>query len=116
MDTYLSLYVIGNSLTILGQLCVWVFCVLLLIRERSLASVLLIIGSTLFTLSGALGIILQAVFAKMSPEMVLKYQGISFIVTAIFYLTFTVGLILFFLKYFKLIERLKDPSLDQKSI
>jgi hypothetical protein len=116
MDTYLSLYVIGNILTILGQLCIWVFCVWLLIRERSLASVLLVIGSTLFTLSGALGIILQAVFAKMSPEALLEYQGISFIMTAIFYLVFTVGLILLFLRYFKIIEHLKDPTPDEKSI
>ncbi len=116
METFLSLYVIGNTLTILGQLCIWVFCILLLIRERSVASVLLVIGSSLFTLSGALGILLQAVFAKMSPEALLEFQGISYIITAIFYLIFTTGLVLFFQRYFKIIRHLKEPLLDEKRI
>ena len=115
MDTFLPFYVIGNTLTIIGQLFIWVFCILLLIRERSLASVLLVIGSTLFTLSGALGIVLQAVFAKMSPEALLEYQGISYIFTAVFYLIFAGGFVLFFLRYFRLIRQLEHVLSHEKT-
>lgn len=115
MDTFLPFYLIGNTLTILGQLCIWVFCLLLLIRERSAASIFLVTGSTLFTLSGTLGIFLHVFFAKQSPELLLRYQGISYIVTATFYLIFTIGFILLFLKYFKALQQLNARSSPEKS-
>ena len=102
VDTILSYFIIGSSLTFIGQLAVWVVCLLLLIRERNWASVFLFSGSTLVSLSSIAGIFIEAVIAGNStPEVLLQYKGIMYIIDALFYLVFAIGIVLFVLQYFR---------------
>lgn len=110
VETFLPYYILGSVLTIIGQLVIWVFCLLLLIKERNWATILLFTGSTLFSLAGVSGTFLQVVFAKTTPELLLKYQGMVYIMTSGFYLVFVTGLVLFFLKYFKVSRLITGTS------
>ena len=109
--TYLSNFIIGTILVFLVQFCTWVICLLLLIKERSLPSILMFTGSTLVSISSVGGLIIKAIWAQnATPEQLVTYQGILYSVEAFFYLIFTIGLILFVLKYFRITNRLDSIS------
>ena len=100
VDAFLSYYIIGNILVVLGQLGVWVVCLLLLLRERSWASILTFAGSSLVAVGGVAGLLIQTILARTaSPEVLINYQGIVYVMNSIFYLIFAIGLILTILKY-----------------
>ena len=110
-ESYLSYFIASNVLTILSQITVWIVCLLIILRRRSLGGVLLLLGSTLFTLSSVSGIFIQALLARTSePETLLKYNGILALSTALFYAIFAIGFVFFVLDNFKLNREVTNSS------
>ena len=110
-ESYLSYFIASNVLTILSQITVWIVCLLIILRRRSLGSILLLLGSTLFTLSSVSGIFIQALLARTSePETLLKYNGILALSTALFYAIFAIGFVIFVLDYLKLYREVTNSS------
>lgn len=110
-ESYVSYFIASSVLTILSQICVWVVCLLLILQKRTLSSILLLLGSTLFTLSSVLGIFIQAFLARTSePETLLKYNGILALSTALFYAIFAIGFVIFILNYLKFSREVSHSS------
>ncbi|NAS13351.1 hypothetical protein [Poritiphilus flavus] len=98
-ENHLTLYGIGYILGFLTQFAVLVACVILLFRRRSLAAILMLIGSlTTLMLSG-----LSAFSGLLadSPQDLVLYQGITIILKELCYLIFAVGLLLLILQYIR---------------
>ena len=110
VDTFLSYYIIGNALIVLGQFAVWIVCLLLLIRERSWASILTFTGSSLVAIGGVAGLLIQTILARTErPELLIKYQGMIYVKNSLFYTIFVIGLIITILKYLN-ISRLLEAA------
>ncbi len=110
-ESFISFYVIGSVMTFLCLLGIWIVCFLLFIRERSWPGVLLFAGSTLILAGTTAGVLIQTLIARTSsPEDLIKYQGYMYIINAVFYLIFALGLVLFILKYLKLDKQLKGSG------
>ena len=101
-DAFLVYYIAASTLTFLGQFGVWIVCLLLLIKERSWASVLCFTGITLVLLGSVMGVLVRYLLARSGPEELVRYQGFINIANSLFYLVFAIGLIMLILKYMSL--------------
>ncbi|MGI9547051.1 MAG: hypothetical protein ACR2MM_07435 [Flavobacteriaceae bacterium] len=101
-ETYLEYFALGYVLAFLTQLIILIACIVLIIKERSLASVLLLTGSLLTFLMSITTVITNVVVAKTgNPEELLKYQGFSYGLSEFCYLIFAIGLILFVFQHIR---------------
>lgn len=88
-------YIIGYIVFGLGQLVVLTACFILFYKQRSAASVLMLLGSILSIIVGILGVILPAVIARTGgAEAIVQSQGIISVVNGLVYIMFATGLLL----------------------
>ncbi|MEK6154349.1 hypothetical protein WIW50_13845 [Flavobacteriaceae bacterium 3-367] len=88
-------YMIGYIVFGLGQLVVLTACFILFYKQRSAASVLMLLGSVLAVIVGILGVVLPIAIARTSdPEALVRTQGMISVVNGLVYILFATGLIL----------------------
>ncbi|MEX0288653.1 MAG: hypothetical protein AB3N14_06045 [Flavobacteriaceae bacterium] len=93
-----TLHIVSFIISFFGQLIVFVACVLLLIKQRSPAALLMLVGISLSALFSVLGLLMTSLSAQESPEAVIRTQGIFSILNTLSYLLFGLGLLLLAIK------------------
>ena len=107
-NSYIALYGIGYGIALLAQLLVLTTCIILLIKQRSLAALLMFLGSLITLLLGAISAISNVILTRASnPEMIVKYQWITYILREIGFLVFAIGLLMLILRYLKQLRALQ---------
>ncbi|WP_430966204.1 hypothetical protein [Spongiimicrobium sp. 2-473A-2-J] len=102
-------YIIGYFVYGLGQLLVLIGCFILFFKQRSLASILMLLGSILSIILGIIGVVLPMVMARTGgPEAIVRSQGIISVVNGMVYIMFATGLILLAIK---LVKKNENPSI-----
>lgn len=98
-ENHLTIYGIGYVFGFLSQIAVLVACLILVIRKRSVAAILMLTGSlATFILS-----ILSAFSGLLasSPEDLVMYQGVTIILKELCYLLFAIGLLLLIMQHIR---------------
>ncbi|MEM7381593.1 MAG: hypothetical protein AAF361_10415 [Bacteroidota bacterium] len=98
-ENYLTIYGIGYVFGFLSQLAVLIACMILLIKKRSVAAVLMLIGS-----AATLILSILSAFSGLlagSPEDLVMYQGVTIILKELCYLLFAIGLLLLILQHIR---------------
>ena len=93
-----ALHIAAYIISFLGHLVVFVGCILLLLKRRSLAALLMLVGISLSALFSVLGVLMTSLSASESPEAVIKTQGTFSILNTLSYLLFGLGLLLLAIK------------------
>jgi len=87
-------HLIAYVLSFLGYLIVLIGCIVLLIKKRSLATVLMFTGMILSVIFTVLGFFMNFIAAKSSPEELVRNQGVFSTMNALAYLLFGIGILL----------------------
>ncbi len=106
-ETVEALYILGEAVNGIFKLLVAVACTLLLIRERTLATILMFLGSILSIFLSLGSVLLTALAGQKSPEAVVWTNAIFNLVGQIHIIIFAIGIFLFALQYGKKIALLK---------
>lgn len=93
---------IGGILLYFAKLVVLMASIIAFYKKRNTGSFLLLIGSIAIILADILGIFLIIYAGNTSVMEVVKYTGINSIISAITYIIFALGLLLFIIQIVKL--------------
>ena len=93
-----TFYLISYIISFLGQIAVLIACIILLIKQRSLAAGLMLIGMVLHMAFSIIGLLMNYMVAQRSAEAIIKTQGIFSTLNTLSYLIFGFGLLLLAIK------------------
>ncbi|TAI49097.1 hypothetical protein [Flagellimonas allohymeniacidonis] len=107
MENLEAFYILGGAINGIFKLIIAAACVILLIRERNLATIFMCIGSIL-TIFFSLGSVLWTTLAaSRSSEALIRSNAIMNLAAQIPVILFAIGILLFALQYGKKIALLK---------
>ena len=92
-------HILAYIISVLGQLIVLIACIALIIKQRTLATALMLTGMLLTVIFGLVGFLTQIFTADQNPETLIRNQGIFSTLNTLSYLIFGIGLLLFALKW-----------------
>ena len=90
--------IISYVISFLGHFLVLIACIVLLIKQKSLAATLMLVGMVLTVVFSVLGLFMNYVSAQKSAEAVIRTQGIFSTLNTLSYLVFGLGLLLLAIK------------------
>ena len=93
MEDFLPSYAVGAFLNGLTQLIILIGCIILILKQKNLANLLLLLGIILMFMLSIAGII-WPITVKGSPEDLLSIQGTLAVLRGIAYLIFGIGFLL----------------------
>ncbi|MBT8184130.1 MAG: hypothetical protein KJN76_04775 [Eudoraea sp.] len=94
-----ALHLAAYIISFIGQLIVLIGCIVLFVKQRTLATALMLAGMLLSVVFGIMGFFMNFVAAGSSPEALLRNQGIFSTLNTLSYLLFGIGLLLLALKW-----------------
>ncbi|WP_411031024.1 hypothetical protein [Spongiimicrobium sp. 3-5] len=92
---------VGSFLHAVGQLLLLVISVILFLKQKSFASILMLLGISFSVLFGIGGFVMLTLASKTGPEAILRIQGIFSIINGISHLVFAIGVLLLILTVIK---------------
>jgi len=95
------IYIIGGILGVLIQLLLVTFCIVLVLKTKNTATILMLTGSILTILFYVLNIVWTSVMATKSPEAIAKSVALLNLLQTIPPAIFAIGFSLFVLKHVK---------------
>ena len=101
MDNYEYLYTLSYVIYNLASLIVVISCIILVTKKRTLATLLMLIGSVFAFLFGVSSIFISTIANSQGTEAFIKINAISNLVSGFAYIAFCLGLLLFAISHFK---------------
>lgn len=101
MENIETYFVVGGVLNVVGKLIIIAACIILVIKQKNSATILMLVGSVLSAVLSLAGIVWAAASAYKNPEAVLTANGAMSILKELPYILFALGLILYAIKYLK---------------
>ncbi|MCW5516508.1 hypothetical protein [Muriicola sp. Z0-33] len=93
MQNLPAYHFIAPIVSFLGQLTVLIACIMLLIKQRSIAAGLMTAGMILSVIFTVFGFLVNIISANKSAEALIKNQGIISTLNSLSYLLFGIGLL-----------------------
>ncbi|WP_298903979.1 hypothetical protein [uncultured Psychroserpens sp.] len=111
MDDYQYLYTVSHVIYNLASLLVVISCIVIVTKKRTLATILMLIGSVFAFLFGIGSIYIYAFTEAYGTDSSIKMNAISNLISGLAYIIFCLGLLLFAISHFKK-DRTKNEFLD----
>ena len=101
MGNFELYYYFSGILNTLGKIILLIACIVLYVKQRNGASIMMLVGAVLTIVFAILGFIWNLLAAQVGPESVVKINGIINIIGQLPYILFTIGLLLFCINHIK---------------
>ncbi|QLG43879.1 hypothetical protein [Costertonia aggregata] len=98
MEELPILNITGGILFYIGKIIILIAVIIALYKMKNLGSILLFLGAVSMIISDIAGFILVYYAGTVSPEQIVKATSMNSIISAITYILFAVGLLLFIVK------------------
>ncbi|MBT8272456.1 MAG: hypothetical protein KJO77_01530 [Bacteroidia bacterium] len=94
MDQYTALFTIGSVLSFVGTFLFFIAALILFIRKRTPATILVFVGSLLLLLLFGFGILAPILAARRGSEDLLWVNGFITVARGFSYLTLSIGILI----------------------
>lgn len=95
------LNMIGGSFLFIAKLIILLASIIAVIKKKNLGSILMLIGILAILLSDIFGMVLLYYTGTLGTEQIITTTGVNSIISAITYIIFATGLLVFILKISK---------------